>query len=284
MDAVAIGTPNRLHAPQAIRLLKAGKHVLLEKPMALNAAEARKIEKTARDRGLCLQIGHNWRYDVEVNYLRDVIAQGTLGRIVKTKGYGIHLNWGPSGWFTEHREAGGGALIDMGVHAIDTVSYLLGDPAPRSVYAKIGTHYGSYDVDDTGVMMIEWESGTVSVVENGWWHPHMDGLEAGTQVFGTQGYGQLFPTELKLSVGTVPGSFGPSSRHGPTTVIRKCTTARWMPLYRPSSTEDHRNPMAPTASRSCGSSTPATTRRLRKSGEAHVDPGRLQREQHRRCG
>jgi len=209
VDAVAIGTHNNLHAPQAIRMLRAGKHVLLEKPMAMNASEARKIEKVARDRGLCLQIGHNWRYDGEVNYLRGMIQQGALGNIVKTKGYGIHLNWGPEGWFTKKAQAGGGALIDMGVHAIDTVSYLLGDPDPLSVYAKIGTHYGSYDVDDSGVMMIEWEGGTVSMIESGWWHPHMDGLEAGTQVFGTKGYGQIFPTELKLSVGSVAGSFRP---------------------------------------------------------------------------
>jgi predicted dehydrogenase len=209
VDAVAIGTPNRLHAPLAIRMLKAGKHVLLEKPMAMNASEARKIAREARERGLCLQIGHNWRYDLEAGYLKGVIQQGTLGRIVKTKGYGIHQNWGPAGWFTKKSEAGGGALIDMGVHAIDTVCFLLGDPAPVSVYAKIGTHYGSYDVDDTGVLMIEWETGTVSLVESGWWHPHMDGLEASTQVFGTQGYARILPTELKISVGSMPGTFRP---------------------------------------------------------------------------
>ncbi len=209
VDAVAIGTPNRLHAPQAIRMLRAGKHVLLEKPMAMNTAEARKIQRAARDRGLCLQIGHNWRYDVEALYMREVIRKGTLGRIVKTKGYGIHMNWGPAGWFAKKSEAGGGALIDMGVHAIDTASFLLGDPAPVSVYAKIGTHYGSYDVDDTGMVMVEWEGGTVSLVESGWWHPHMDGLEAATQVFGTQGYARILPTELKLNVGAMPGTFRP---------------------------------------------------------------------------
>jgi len=209
VDAVVIGTPNRFHAPQAIRMLRAGKHVLLEKPMAMNAAEARKIHRTARDHGLRLQIGHNWRYDVEAIYLKEVIRKGTLGKIVKTKGYGIHLNWGPAGWFTKRAEAGGGALIDMGVHAIDTASFLLGDPAPVSVYAKIGTHYGSYDVDDTGVVLVEWEGGAVSLIESGWWHPHMDGLEAATQVFGTQGYARILPTELKIAVGAVPGTFRP---------------------------------------------------------------------------
>jgi len=209
VDAVAIGTPNRLHGPQSIRMLRAGKHVLLEKPMAMNAPEARKIHRAARERGLCLQIGHNWRYDAEALYMREVIRKGTLGKIVKTKGYGIHMNWGPAGWFARKSEAGGGALIDMGVHAIDTASFLLGDPAPVSVYAKIGTHYGSYDVDDTGMVMVEWEGGAVSLIESGWWHPHMDGLEAATQVFGTQGYARILPTEIKISVGAMPGTFRP---------------------------------------------------------------------------
>lgn len=209
LDAVAIGTPNALHAPQAMQMLKAGKHVLLEKPMAMNAAEGARILKAARQKRLCLQIGHNWRYDREVLYLQQVIRSGVLGKIIKTKGYGIHENWGPSGWFAKKSEAGGGALIDMGVHAIDTASFVLGDPAPLSVYAKIGTHFGTYDVDDTGVMMIEWKGGAVSVIESGWWHPHMDMPEAATQVFGTKGYAQIFPTELKLSVESALGRFKP---------------------------------------------------------------------------
>ena len=207
LDAVAIGTPNVLHAPQAISMLKAGKHVLLEKPMAMNTAEAKKILAAAQKKGLCLQIGHNWRYDQEALYLKRVIREGLLGKVVKTKGYGIHENWGPTGWFAKKAESGGGALIDMGVHAIDTTSFLLGDPAPVSVYAKIGTHYGSYDVDDSGVMMIEWKGGAVSVIESGWWHPHMDAPEAAVQVFGTKGYGRIFPTELRLSLAAAPGRF-----------------------------------------------------------------------------
>jgi len=77
----------------------------------------------------------------------DVYKAKALRKIIKTKGYGIHENWGPSGWFTQKELAGGGALADMGVHAIDTVRYILGDPKPVTVYAQIRTHYGDYDVD-----------------------------------------------------------------------------------------------------------------------------------------
>jgi predicted dehydrogenase len=119
-----------------------------------------------------------------------------LGDIVKTKGYGVHAGWGPSGWFASKARAGGGALLDMGVHAIDTVRFLLGDPRAVRVYAHLGTRYGTYDVDDVGVVMIHWDTGVVSLVESGWWSPHRDGPEATTQLFGTKGYGRLFPTEL----------------------------------------------------------------------------------------
>lgn len=209
LDAVAIGTPNYLHAPQSIQMLRAGKHVLLEKPMAMNAAEGKRILAAAERTRRVLQIGHNWRYDREVAYLEAVIRKGTLGKIVKAKAYGIHELWGPAGWFARKKQAGGGALIDMGVHAIDTVSCLLGDPAPLTVYARMGTYYGRYDVDDTGIIVIEWEGGTVSIIESGWWQPHMDGPEAAVQVFGTRGYGRIFPTELKLSVGPATGRYVP---------------------------------------------------------------------------
>ena len=194
VDAVIIAWPNALHAPVAEAMMRAGKHVLVEKPMAMNEAEARRMQEVARDTGRQLMVGHMWRFDREAQALREVIASGALGDIVKTKGYGVHTHWGPEGWFTQPELAGGGALIDMGVHAIDTVRYLLGDPDPVTVYARLGTRFGEYDVDDDGILVIEWSQGTVSLIESGWWHPHTDGVEAATQLFGTLGYGRLFPT------------------------------------------------------------------------------------------
>ena len=97
----------------------------------------------------------------------------------------------------------------MGVHALDTVRYILGEPQPKEIYAKINTYFGDYDVDDSGIIMITWDNGASSIIESGWWHPHMDGPEAATQLFGTKGYGSLFPTELKIKVADIPGEFKP---------------------------------------------------------------------------
>lgn len=207
LDAVIIGIPNKFHAPYAIEFLKNGKDVFLEKPMAMNSKEGNKIIGTLGSTGQLLMVGHMWRFDTEVNYMKKVVASGKLGKIIKTKGYGIHENWGPSGWFTQKDLAGGGALADMGVHAIDTVRYILGDPRPIQVYAEIGTYYGNYDVDDSGIIIVTWDNGTTSIIESGWWHPHMDGPEAGTRLFGSKGYGSIFPTLLKFNVEKFHGEF-----------------------------------------------------------------------------
>jgi len=201
IQAVIISTPNKFHAPYAIEFMKKGKDVLVEKPMAVSSQKGSEMIDCARKTGRILMVGHMWRFDTEVNYIRDLVQSGKLGEIVKTKGYGIHVNWGPKGWFVDKDLAGGGSLVDMGVHAIDTVRYLLGDPEPKEVYAKISTRFGDYEVDDTSVVIITWDTGTVSIIESGWWHPHADAPEAGTQIFGTLGYAGLFPTGYKLKVG-----------------------------------------------------------------------------------
>jgi predicted dehydrogenase len=198
VEAISINTPNYLHAPQSIAALEAGVHVMVEKPMAMDAKEAAEMLAASEKSGALLTVAHCWRFDEEAQWLKEQVDRGRIGRIVRTKGYGVHANWGPGGWFTQKRLAGGGALADMGVHAIDTARFLLGDPQPVSIYARIGTYYGDFDVDDTGVLLVNWDNGANSYIECGWWQPHSDGPEAATQLYGEGGLGQLFPTLLKV--------------------------------------------------------------------------------------
>lgn len=196
VDALVVSTPNYLHAPQTIAALNAGIHVMVEKPMAMNTVEAEKMYEASERTGATLMVAHCWRFDQDVLWLKGQVEK--LGRIIRTKGIGVHTLWGPSGWFTQKKFAGGGALADMGIHALDTARFLLGDPNPVSVYAKIGTHYKDFDVDDTGIIIVEWDNGATSYIESGWWQPHADGPEAATQLYGVEGFGQLFPTRLEL--------------------------------------------------------------------------------------
>jgi predicted dehydrogenase len=192
VDAAIVATPNVLHAPQAIALLRSGKHVMVEKPMATTVAECDAMIKASRASGALLMVAHCWRFRDEVRAMRGRIAGGELGEVVKTRGYGVHAKWGPTGWFVDPALAGGGALMDMGVHAIDTARFLLGDPSPARVCATLGTRYGDYAVDDDGIVLISWSTGANSVVESGWWHPHLGGLEADTEVYGTKGYARIW--------------------------------------------------------------------------------------------
>jgi predicted dehydrogenase len=197
VDAAIVATPNAFHAPQSIALLRNGKHVLVEKPMASSVAECDRMIEAARRSGAYLMVAHCWRFRDEVIAMRDRIAAGGFGTVVKTRGYGVHAGWGPSGWFTDPALSGGGALVDMGVHAIDTARFLLGDPDPARVCAVVATRYadGRYTVDDDGILLISWSNGTNSIVESGWWQPHLGGLEADTEVYGTRGYDRIWPPE-----------------------------------------------------------------------------------------
>jgi len=220
VDALVVGTPNYLHAPQAIAALNAGVHVMVEKPMAQNAAEARQMCEASEKSGATLMVAHCWRFDPEVLWLKAQSAK--LGKIIRTKGIGVHAHWGPGGWFTQKRFAGGGAMADVGIHALDTARFLLGDPKPVSVYARIGTYYKDFDVDDTGVTIVNWDNGATSYIESGWWQPHADAPNAGTQLYGTKGFGQLFPTRIELGAATgkepeviEPGFEFPRKEHAP---------------------------------------------------------------------
>lgn len=195
-DALVIGTPNFLHASQAIAALKAGVPVMVEKPMAMNAIESEQMLEASLKSDKVLMVGHCWRFDEEALWLRSQTAR--LGKIIRTKSYGVHTHWGPGGWFVQKQFSGGGAIADIGIHALDTTRFLLGDPQPVSVFARIGTHYKDFDVDDTGVIIVNWDNGATSYIESGWWQPYADAPQAGTQLYGTEGFGQLFPTRLLL--------------------------------------------------------------------------------------
>lgn len=197
MDALVVSTPNYLHAAQTITALDAGVHVMVEKPMAMNAAECARMTAASQKSGAILMVAHCWRFDEEALWLKENASK--IGRLVRTKSYGVHVHWGPGGWFTQKELAGGGAMADMGIHALDTARFLLGDPQPVSVYARIGTHYGNYDVDDTGILLVEWDNGTVSYLESGWWQPHSDGPEASVQLYGTDGFASLYPTRVEVT-------------------------------------------------------------------------------------
>jgi predicted dehydrogenase len=205
IDAVIVGLPNALHAPVTIQMLEAGKHVLCEKPMATSVAEGEAMIAAAQRTGKTLMIAHMWRYDREIQWLRDLVLSGALGRVFKAKSHAIWLYEGPprGAWFVKKDLAGFGALADMGIHSLDTLRYVLGGVRPLKVFASIGTYFRDIEVDDSASLLVEFEGGVHALVEAGWYHLYADGLEGYTQVYGTRGYARALPSELHSFVGGV---------------------------------------------------------------------------------
>ncbi|GIO13410.1 oxidoreductase [Cohnella xylanilytica] len=191
IDAVIVAVPNKAHAPLSILALENGKHVLLEKPMGLDAAAAKDIVRAQKRYGKTVMVAHQMRWDWLPLQVKDQIDRGELGHIytAKTGWYrrkGIP-GWGT--WFTQHAESGGGPLIDIGVHMLDLAFHLMGEPKPVSVYGStyaefgprkkgIGTWgkpnwNGTYDVEDLATAIIKMENGASLTLEVSW-AVHMD--------------------------------------------------------------------------------------------------------------
>ena len=196
IDAVVIGTPNALHAPQAVAALSAGMHVLVEKPMATSVAECDAMIAAAAGSGARLMVAHCWRFHPDVRALRDRIAGGRAGRgredprVRRARGLGtVGLVRRPRARRRGRAARHGGARDRHGAVPARRPGARRGS-ARRSAPATATT-----TVDDDGILLISWSQGTNSIVESGWWQPHKEGLEAETEVYGTGGYARIFPRE-----------------------------------------------------------------------------------------
>jgi predicted dehydrogenase len=215
IDAVVIGVPNQHHAPLAIEALRHGKHVLLEKPMAIDSASARAIVEAQEKSGKVLMMAHQMRWSGLARALKQHADKGDIGRIYNAKTGWFRKKgipgWGS--WFTRKDEAGGGPLIDIGVHMLDLSLYLMGNPKPVSVYGSTYAEFGPkrkgigtwgtpnwdghYDVEDLATALIKMDNGATLSLEVSWAahasglseEPfiHLMGTEAGASIIGESG-------------------------------------------------------------------------------------------------
>ena len=144
VDAVSVCTPNASHRDVAVAALQAGKHVLLEKPMALNATQAADICNAARKADKVLQIGMVRRQDTPAQILREYVEKGLLGEIYHVRAILVRRRGIPGlgGWFTTKAQSGGGPMIDLGVHWVDLAMWVSGLWKPTKVSAKTYAKFG----------------------------------------------------------------------------------------------------------------------------------------------
>ena len=176
IDAVSVCTPNVYHAPISIAAAESGKHVLCEKPMATSREEALDMIRAAKERGVVLMIAHNQRLMPPHVKAREILASGTLGRVLTFRtafAHGGPESWsveGKGGWFFRKEKAFLGALGDLGIHKVDLIRWLLKDEIVE-VGAFVDTlHKEDTDVDDNAVFILRTSNGVMGTMAASWTH------------------------------------------------------------------------------------------------------------------
>jgi len=214
VNAVIICLPNFLHFPASLAALEAGKHVLCEKPPTMNGDEAKVLREEASNRDLVYCFSRQFRFTAAMRLAKTLVEQGRLGKIYHAKATFVRSRGIPVGighWFTEKKRSGGGALIDIGIHALDSVWYLMGTPAPTAVAAQIFRNFDHlvkvsvFDVEDSAYAFIRFENSAVVQLETSWAGNLTDEIPPrkyfgreliNSTIFGTKGTIRLNPLTL----------------------------------------------------------------------------------------
>ncbi|MBM7571867.1 Gfo/Idh/MocA family protein [Aquibacillus albus] len=211
IDAVSVCTPNKFHAPATIAALQAGCHVLCEKPPAMAVVEAKQMASEAEKAGKILTYGFHFRHKPEVETLKRFVDGGELGEIYAARVLAVRRR-GIPGWgvFTNKELQGGGPLIDIGVHMLDTALYLMDYPEPDTVfgvtYQKLGNRKGvglagdwdweNFSVEDMARGMITFKNGASILLETAFAANVEKRKEMNVKLMGDQGGADVFPLKI----------------------------------------------------------------------------------------
>ena len=207
LDAVSVCTPNGLHCQPTVDAFRAGKHVLVEKPLAMNAREGKRMCAAAKKAGKVFCIGFQQRFRPEARFIRRAIDEGELGDLLYCRAWALRRRGIPSwGVFGRKELQGGGPLIDIGVHILEVSHYLLGKPRPLAASASCWTYMGNkkptatppwgdwdyrtYTVEDLAVGFVRFEGGLSLTIESSF-AAHIGQEGASTTLMGTKGGAKL---------------------------------------------------------------------------------------------
>lgn len=211
VEAVTIAVPNILHVPVALAALQAGKHVMVEKPLAPTAVDAQKIIDAAQDADRVLGVVFNRRGRQDVQLVKREVERGHLGDIYHARAFWMRRSGIPGlgTWFTSKEMAGGGPLIDLGVHVIDMALWVLGNPQATRVsaatYAELGPRGRGqwqggrfkvapemrYEVEDFATAFIRFDGGLTLQVDASWAAYTGHGDDFGLSLLGNNGGAEI---------------------------------------------------------------------------------------------
>ena len=202
IDAVSVCAANHAHAEISIAALKAGKHVLCEKPMAISLEECEAMVAAARESGKYLMIGQNQRLAKAHSKARELIAQGAIGKVLTfrtTFGHGGPETWsidpGKNVWFFDKTKAAMGAMADLGIHKTDMIQYVLGSKIVRTqavltTLDKRDATGSLIGVDDNAICIYQMENGAIGTMTASWTYYAAE--DNTTVIYGTKGELRLY--------------------------------------------------------------------------------------------
>ena len=181
-EAVSVCTPPNSHAEAALAALKAGAHVLCEKPLAMTAAQARKMVASAKRSGRLLSTAFRHRFYGPVVGAKQLIDSGRLGDVLMFRNRFAGLISMQGRWFADKKVSGGGSIIDTSIHSIDLFRFLVGEPS--LVAACAATLGQNISVEDSSAILLQTPEGTIGVIEACWSSPFSDSV---IQIYGSKG-------------------------------------------------------------------------------------------------
>lgn len=186
IDAVTVACPNDLHCEVTIVAAAAGKHVFVDKPLALNLAECDRMIEACREAGVVLMYGENLCFAPKYVRAKQLADEGALGDVYYVRQLECH--YGPhSDWFWDVERSGGGVLMDMGCHSIAFVRWVYGNAPVESVYAQLGrfVHAERTQGDDHSLVLMRFQGGRLALAENSW--ARAGGLDDRAEIYGSKG-------------------------------------------------------------------------------------------------
>jgi myo-inositol 2-dehydrogenase / D-chiro-inositol 1-dehydrogenase len=183
---ITLALPNYLHCQATLDAAAAGKHVVVEKPMALNLAECDRMIGACRTARVKLMYAEELLFAPKYVRAKQLADEGALGKVYLVKQGECH--YGPhTDWFWNVDLSGGGVLMDMGCHSIEFARWVFGRPKPLSVYAQLGTyvHQGRTRGEDHSVCIVEYEGGRIGIAENSW--ARTGGVDDRAEIYGSAG-------------------------------------------------------------------------------------------------
>jgi predicted dehydrogenase len=227
-DAVVVSTPNHLHEVHVISALSAGAHVLCERPLALTKEGIERIVTTRDRTGLVVLPGMNLRFRSDVQAALSFLEGGELGDLTAIRGgwYTFRPTGEELGWRVSRDQAGGGAMLDLGLPFLDLALWMAGYRNTLAVSAQLTPGRGMGDVEDAGCALLRCEGGLSIFVDASWRHAG-DKEKAWFELMGTRGSAKMTPLRVFKEMHGVPVNVTPTGAQSRLNIYNASYRAQW---------------------------------------------------------